>query len=97
MKNVVLHTKDHKGFGDEATYDQSRDRFVLKGAPAMLQKVDKPGLESPASSAEEIEYHIKSGHVIVHGGGRAPNLNIGDGFKAKGKGVPVKGARPKQE
>jgi lipopolysaccharide export system protein LptA len=95
MKNVVLHTKDHKGFGDEATYDQSRDRFVLKGAPAMLQKVDKPGLESPASSAEEIEYHIKSGHVIVHGGGRAPNLNIGDGFKAKGKGVPVKGARPK--
>jgi lipopolysaccharide export system protein LptA len=96
MKSVVLTTKAHKGYGDEATYDQSRDRFVLRGAPAMLQKVDKPGVESPASSAEEIEYHIKSGKVVVHGGGRIPNLNIGDGLKAKGKGLPVKGARPKQ-
>jgi len=93
---VELHTKDYKGFGDVATYDQLRDRFLLKGDPAYLQKVAKPGLEAAPSSAEEIEYYVKSGRVIVHGGGRVPTLDLGDSLKAKGKGLPVKGARPKQ-
>ena len=97
ITKVQIQTKEYQGFGDEATYDQLRDRFLLTGDPAMMQKVAKPGLESPTQSASEFEYYLKSNRVIVRGGQRAPNLDLGDLTKGKGMGVPVKGAKPKQK
>jgi lipopolysaccharide export system protein LptA len=92
---VVLNTREYTGYGDEATYDQARDRFVLRGEPAVMQRVAKPGVETPTSSADAIEYYIKENRTKVIGGQRAPNLDLG-GLRGRSNGVPVKGARPKQ-
>jgi hypothetical protein len=93
-QEVVIHSKEYEGFGDEVTYDQTRDRMVLKGGNAVLSKKGRPGLESNKFEAEEIEYYVKDNRVVVKGGQRAPNLDLG-GFKGK-NALPVKAPKRKE-